>query len=156
MGVEFHDFRVQIKGAIDSSIDGVLAECAGEIISQTKRNSRVGSAGAKTKNSFQYKIDTASHTAYMGSPEENAIWEEMGTGEYALKNNGRKGAWYVPVDSVHGYKKPSFNGKVVIVHRNGKAFYKTNGKKPSRAFWNAYESLKNAVVKRIQDALKGL
>lgn len=155
--VEFNDFSVQVMGAIDDRIDGVLAEVAGEIISQTKRNSRVGSAGAKTKNSFQYKVDTSTHTAYMGSPDENALWEEMGTGEHALQGNGRKGAWYVPVEKVTGYKKPTYNGKVVIIHgKDGQKFYKTNGKKPSRAFWKAFESLKNAIIKRIQDSLKGL
>ena len=157
MAVEFQDFTIKVQGEIDDKIDGVLAEVAGEIISQTKRNSRVGSAGAKTKNSFQYKVDSSSHTAFMGSPDENALWEELGTGEHALQGNGRKGAWYVPVEKVTGYKKPTYNGKVIIVHgKDGQDFYKTNGKKPSRAFWKAYTSLKNATIKRIQSAFKGL
>lgn len=132
--VEFQDFTIQVQGAIDDRINAVLEECAGEIESQTKRNSRVDTS--KTKNSFQHHVDTGSHTAYIGSSYENAIWEEFGTGEYALKGNGRKGGWR--------YKDAK-----------GKWHY-TTGKKPSRAFWNAYNSLKNAIIKRIQDSLKGL
>lgn len=132
--VEFQDFSIKVKGAIDDKINAVLEECAGEVESQTKRNSRVDTG--KTKNSFQHKVDAASHTAYIGSNEENAIWEEFGTGEHALQGNGRKGGWR--------YKDAK-----------GKWHY-TKGKKPSRAFWNAYTSLKNAIIKRIQDSLKGL
>lgn len=155
--VIFEDFSFKVKDAIDDKINIALEECAGELESQTKRNSRVGQAGAPTKNSFKHKVDELKHIAYIGSNEENAIWEEFGTGEHALEGKGRKGAWYVPVEEVVGYKKPTFNGKVVIVYgKNGKKYYKTNGKKPSRAFWNAYTSMKPKIIKRIQNTLKGL
>lgn len=132
--VEFQDFTIKVQGAISDNINGVLSECAGEVISQTKRNSRVDTS--KTKNSFDQYVDTDSHTAYMGSNEENAIWEEFGTGEHALKGNGRKGGW--------AYKDAEGH------------WHYTTGKKPSRAFWKAYTSLKNAIIKRIQDSLRGL
>lgn len=134
MAVEFHDYTIKVQGAINSKIDAVLEECAGELESQVKRNSRVDTG--KTKNSFQHTVDTDTHTAYIGSNNENAIWEEFGTGEYALKGNGRKGGWVYKDAEGH--------------------FHHTIGKKPSRAFWKAYTSLKNAIIKRIQDSLKGL
>lgn len=134
MAVEFHDFRIKVKGAINNRVDAVLEDSAGEIESQTKRNSRVDTG--KTKNSFQHKVDTDSHTAYIGSSYDNAIWEEFGTGEYALNGNGRKGGW--------AYKDAEDK------------WHFTHGKKPSRAFWNAYTSLKNAIIKHFQDSLKGL
>ena len=134
MGVEFHDFTIKVQAEIDDRIDGVLAEVSGEVISQTKRNSRVDTG--KTKNSFQYKVDRQTHTAYLGSPDENAIWEEFGTGEYALEGNGRKGGW--------AYKDEKGN------------WHHTMGKKPSRAFWKAYTRLKSAIIKRFQSAFKGL
>jgi hypothetical protein len=134
MDVEFHDYSVQVKEAIDNKINAVLEECAGEIESQTKRNTRVDTG--KTKNSFQHRVDDDSHTAYIGSNYENAIWEEFGTGEHALKGNGRKGGWF-------------------YVDEKGVGHY-TTGKKPSRAFWNAYSSLKNKIINRIQNSLKGL
>ena len=132
--VEFHDYTIQVKNAIDDNINAVLEECAGELESQVKSNSRVRTG--KTRNSFQHKIDDAEHIAYVGSPDENAIWEEFGTGEYALKGNGRKGGWYYVDDKGDGHF--------------------TYGKTPSRAFWNAYTSLKNSLIKKRQDSLKGL
>lgn len=132
--VKFEDYKLQVLEAMDSKINAVLEECAGEIESQTKRNSRTDTS--KTKNSFKHRVIESEHTAYIGSDEENAIWEEFGTGEYALKGNGRKGGWF--------YEDAEGNGHF------------THGKKPSRAFWHAYTSLKKAVINRIQSALKGL
>jgi hypothetical protein len=132
--IKFHDYSVEVKNAISDKINAVLEECAGEIESQTKRNSRVKTG--KTKNSFQHKVVDSEHTAYIGSNDENAIWEEFGTGEHALKGDGRKGGW-------------------LYVDEEGKGHF-THGKTPSRAFWNAFNSLKNKIINRIQNSLKGL
>lgn len=132
--VEFHDYTVQVKSAIEDRINAVLEECAGELESQVKRNSRVDTG--KTKNSFRHYVDDQAHEATVGSPDENAIWEEFGTGEHALNGDGRKGGWF--------YEDAKGEGHF------------THGKKPSRAFWKAYTSMKNKIIKHIQDALKGL
>ena len=134
MGVEFHDYTIKVKDAIDDGVNVVLEECAGELESQVKRNSRVDTG--KTKNSFRHRVDEEAHIATIGSSDENAIWEELGTGEYALQGNGRKGGW-------------------AYMDAKGDWHY-THGKKPSRAFWNAYTSMKNKIIKRIQEFLKGL
>ena len=134
MAVKFEDYTIEVQGAIDNKINAVIEECAGELESAVKRNSRVDTG--KTKSSFQHTIDDASHTAYIGSNYENAIWEEFGTGEFALEGNGRKGGW--------AYKDPKGE------------WHRTTGKKPSRAFWKAYTSMKNKIINRIQNALKGL
>lgn len=134
MSVRFYDYTIQVQNAMNNKINGVLDECAGDLESQTKRNSRVKTG--KTKNSFQHSIDDSTHTAYIGSNYDNAIYEEFGTGEYALKGDGRKGGWY-------------------YVDERGDGHF-THGKTPSRAFWNAYNSTKNSIITKIQNALKGL
>lgn len=132
--VEFKDYTLKVIDAMNDKVNAVLEECAGELESQTKRNSRVDTG--KTKNSFQHRVVDSEHVAYVGSNDENAIWEEFGTGEFALKGNGRKGGW--------NYKDAKGN------------WHHTMGKKPSRAFWNAYNSLKNMIINRIQNSFKGL
>ena len=132
--VVFEDYTIQVKDVMVDGINAVLEECAGELESQAKRNSRV--ATSKTKNSFRHRVDDESHTAYIGSSDENAIWEEFGTGEYALHGDGRKGGW---------------------AYEDAKGdWHFTHGKKPSRAFWNAYTSIKNKIINRIQNFFKGL
>jgi hypothetical protein len=132
--VKFDDYTMKVIDAMNDKINAVLEECAGEMESAVKRNSRV--ATSQTKNSFQHHVDDEKHEAVVGSPLENAIWEELGTGEHALKGNGRKGGWY-------------------YVDEEGNGHF-THGKKPSRAFWHAYQSLKKPIQDRIQNALKGL
>ncbi len=158
--IKFEDYSFKVKDAIKDALCAGLEEAAGELESQVKRNSRVGTT-RETGNSFKHRVVDAEYTAYVGSDEENAIWEEFGTGEYAITENGGKGGrktpWYVPVDSYIGKKKPTYNGKVVVVYgKNKKKYYKTNGKKPSRAFWNTYTSQKASIINLIQNKLKGL
>lgn len=134
--VIFEDYSMKVKKAIDGRVEGVLEECAGELESQVKRNSRVDTG--KTKNSFRHMVSfmAGRYEATIGSSDENSIWEELGTGEYALHGDGRKGGWY-------------------YVDTKGEGHF-THGKKPSRAFWKAYTSLKSKIISRIQNSLKGL
>lgn len=132
--VKFEDFTIKVMEAIDERANAVLEECAGELESQAKRNTRVDTS--KTKNAWKHHVDDDNHEATIGNTEENSIWEEFGTGEHALNGDGRKGGW-------------------VYVDEEGHGHY-TRGKKPSRAFWHAYTSLKNAIIKHIQDSFKGL
>ena len=134
MAVVFKDYSVEVQDKMNGRVIATLEECAGEIESQAKRNSRVRTG--KTKNSFQHHVDSGSMTAFIGSNYENAIWEEFGTGEHALAGNGRKGGWH--------YKDAKGD------------WHYTTGKKPTRAFWNAYTSLKSAVQRRLENSLKGL
>lgn len=132
--VVFEDYTIEVKGAIGNNINAALEECAGEVVSQTKRNSRVDTG--QTENSFQHKVVDSEHTAYIGSNYENAIWEEFGTGEHALNKDGRQGGW--------AYKDAKGD------------WHYTTGKKPSRAFFKAYTALKNKLIKKLQDSLKGM
>ncbi len=134
--VIFENYSIQVKSAIENNIRAVLHEVSGEMVAQVKRNSRVDTG--QTKNSFNYKVTASDdgYTSYIGSNHENALWEELGTGEYALNGDGRKGGW---------------------TYRDVKGkFHHTYGKTPSRAFWKAYTSLKDAIINKIQNSFKGL
>jgi hypothetical protein len=134
--VYFEDNKLKVIDRTENLVEAVLLECAAEMVSQTARNTRVKTS--KTKNSWAAKVSKTSdgYEAVIGSPEENAIWEEFGTGEYALKGNGRKGGWFYEDEKGDGHF--------------------TYGKTPSRAFHKAYTSLKNAIIQKIQNSLKGL
>lgn len=165
--VIFEDYTIEVQGAIDDKINAVLEECAGEIESATKRNTRVASEhGGKTKNSWRHYVDDDKHEAVIGNPLENAIWEEFGTGEHCLPESGktgRKGYW-VFVKGSNGtsshtgksYSLKEAKRVMAIMRSKGLDAYYTNGKKPSRAFYKAFTSLKNKIISRIQNSLKGL
>lgn len=133
MSVQFDDFSMQVKAALEEAAVQFLYEAADELASQTARNSPVDTG--QLKNSWQYKVDENKLEATIGSPLENAIWNEYGTGEYALEGNGRKGGWSYKDD--HG------------------DWHHTFGKKPKRTFDKAYKGLKPKIIKRAEDVLKG-
>lgn len=155
MSVVFKDYSFEVKNKIKDNAVAFLHEAAGAIVSRAKRTTRVGTG--QLKNSWTYEVDEKNLTVTIGSPLENALWEELGTGEYALKGKGRKKVWYVPVKGYKGKKKPTYNGQVVIVYgKQGTAFYKTNGKKPQRTLFKAFETQKGKIIKQAEKIMKGL
>ncbi len=132
--VTFKDNRIKVEDALAEKGVALLYEALGELQAQTARNSRVDSG--QTKGSWDYTVDEATLQGQVGSSLENAIWEEFGTGEYALEGNGRKGGWF--------YKDVEGEGHF------------THGKKPNRALWNAYEALKTKLISRAESIFKGM
>lgn len=133
--IEFKDYSIEVKNALKEVAQRAVEESCGELESQVKRNTAVDTG--QTKNSWTHRV-TASDTettGTVGSPLQNAIWEEFGTGEYALNGNGRKGGWF--------YKDEKGDGHF------------THGKHPRRPFFKAYSTLKNKLIKHMQDLFKG-
>lgn len=130
--IQFNDNTLQVINALNDKINIALEECIGELESQVKRNTRVKKGD--TENAWQHKVDTEEHKAVVGNPLENAVWEEFGTGEYALNGNGRRGGW-------------------LYEDENGKTQF-TRGKTPSRALHKAYVSKKNKLIARMKKAVK--
>ncbi len=133
MTVKFEDYSIKVKAKLEEAALAYLHEASGELVSQTQRNTPVDTG--QLKNSWTYKVEKSGLESTIGSPSENAIWSEFGTGEYALEGNGRKGGWH--------YKD-----------QKGEWHY-TLGRHPVRAFNNAYTKLKPKLKKRAEDIFKG-
>jgi hypothetical protein len=113
----------------------VLEDVSGELESQVARNTVVDTGQLKSSWTHRVTSTETKTTGEVGSPLQNAIWEEFGTGEYALHGDGRKGGWFYE-------------------DAEGKGHF-THGKHPRRALWNAYTTMKSKMIKRIQDVFKG-
>lgn len=153
--IQFNDNRIEIKNIINEKckiwLEGVSEEVESQVVRNTRRDTK------NTANAWRHEVNETENEAVVGNTLENAIWEEFGTGEYAVNKDGRNTPWYVPVEGYLGKKPPTFNGKVVIIHgKNGKDFYKTNGKKPSRAFTKAFETVKPKAEKRAEEIFGGI
>ena len=110
--IVFEDNSVKVLAAINDAVDKFLLEAGAELEAQVTRNSRVDKG--QTRGQWAAKLNKGKKEIVVGNPLENAIWEEFGTGEFAVNGDGRKTPWYVPVDDYVGTKKPTFNGEVVI------------------------------------------
>ena len=148
MQVKLEDYSVQVLNALDSAIEQYLLEASAEIESQAARNTRVSTG--QLKGSWTSEVDTESNTATIGSPEQNAIWEEFGTGEYAAEGNGRKGGWYIH-ESMLDEKAKSKMKKVI--GKGGEVFYFTKGKHPTHALQKAFDSKKEILKKHAEEVL---
>lgn len=134
MSVEFTNNSIKVKEAMKETGIAWLHEACGEIESQTKRNSAVDTG--ETKGSYQHKVNEDALEGFIGSDNQNAVWEEFGTGEYALNGDGRKGGWF--------YEDVS-----------GKGHF-THGKKAKRPLFKAYTALKTHLQRMAQERFKGL
>ena len=157
--VEFHDFSIECKNALDDAVNQFLEEAASELQSQAQRNS------AFSKNlhgTWNHVVDESKKEATVGNPMQLAIWMEMGTGEYALEGKGRKGYWvYVKGNSGVTEANP---GKartleeaklaVAFLREKGLDAHYTKGQKPRRMLWKAFQDKKAAIIRRAEQVLK--
>ena len=132
--VQFIDNTIEVIGAIKDAALVFLEEAAGELESQAMRNTRVDTG--QTKGAWSHKIEESALQAIVGNPLENAIWEEFGTGEYAVNGNGRKTPW-----------------RYQDVRGN---WHTTKGKRPSRAFEKAKAEAEPKILQAAKETFGSL
>lgn len=133
--IVFESNLEKVTNKIELEIYKALEEASGAVEKQVKQNQRVDTG--QTKGSWRHYVSAKERAAYIGSNYENAIWEEFGTGIYALNGNGRKTPWiYTPDD--------------------GRTFYRTKGKKPLRPLYNAMTLLRPKITKYFEERFKDL
>ncbi|MBS6194277.1 MAG: hypothetical protein KH828_01670 [Clostridiales bacterium] len=148
MSLEFKDNRTKVKEALDDAITAFLIEAGGELQGKTVRNSRKDQS--HTAGSYEYKVDESEGVCQIGSNLENSIWEEFGTGEYALHGDGRKGGWYIPEENLTAKAKSKMKK---VIGKNGKVYYFTRGKTPNRPMQRAFDSSKMKLIRRFGQIL---
>lgn len=134
VSVKFEDNSIKVKKALADVCESWLYEASGLMEAQVKRNTPVDTG--QLKGSWQYKVDISEMKSTIGSNLENAIWNEYGTGQYALNGDGRKTPWF-------------------YTDRKGNGHF-THGKRPVRSLHNAFESLRERLQKQLETKLKGL
>ena len=133
MDIIFKDYTDDVIKAIEKLGIEWLEEASGELEAQVKRNTVVDTG--KTKGSWNHKVDNKKLEAYVGSNYENAIWEEFGTGIFALGGNGRKTPW---------------------TYKDEKGFHKTKGKKARRPLQNALNQKESEIIEMLKRKLRRL
>lgn len=126
MNVDFQNYSIQVKEAIEEAAAIYLYEAGSTMQRQAADNTRIGTG--ETAGKWDYVVDEGEKECTVGNPLENAIWEEFGTGEYALHGNGRRGGWHYQDDKGQ--------------------WHHTYGKTPTRALHNAYVTKKSVLINR--------
>lgn len=136
MSVEFTDNTVKVIEALAGGLSAAMYEIGGAIQKQVQDNSRVDTGD--TQGSYNYKVmeSVGKAEVQVGSDSENAIWEEFGTGEYALHGDGRKGGWSYVDEKGEGHH--------------------THGKTPNQPLTKAFQTMEPKIEKRLKTVLKKL
>lgn len=165
--VEFKDFSVNVKAALNNVSKAWLIETANEVTSHAQRNCVMeDDAGKRLKGSYKNEVDQGKGVATIGTPLEEGYWEEFGTGEYAdtSKNGGKRGrqGWWVYVKGQPSGEKSSAEyrdedeAKAVAasMRAEGLDAYATNGRRPNYTLENAFEAVKNPAIAELERRLK--
>lgn len=122
--VIFKDNSIAAVALLEKSVQKWLENSSELLEAQVKENTAVDTG--KTRNGWTHQVNNLSHQAIIGNPYKNSVWEEFGTGEYALNSRGRKKGWsYIDDDG---------------------NWHFTYGKYPRRPFHNAFEKRKHDII----------
>lgn len=157
MAVEFKDYSIEVKAALNDITKGWLHTWANEIASKARDNTQMdGEQGVQLRRSYRADVDEGAGSAKIGTPLESGYWEEYGTGEYAVHGDGRRG-WWVYKDGYQG------NGGKVLTEDEAKAIaasdpslHASNGRKPSYTLEKAFTETKPKAVADLGNKLKGM
>lgn len=161
MAVKFDDFSFKVKAALDDTTIAWLHEASNEIKSQAQRDCKMDDdAGKQLKGSYANVVHEGQGQAQIGSPLEQAYWEEWGTGSHAAHGDGRKGWWvYVKGGSKgNGGKTYSSQQEAQDVADSMKASgldaYATNGREPNYTLERAFGKVKPKAIQNLENLLK--
>ncbi len=145
----------------EETITATLYEIGGELEAQVKKNTPVGKySGGDLRQNWTYEVDAAHHRVTVGNPLELAIWVEYGTGDYALKGDGVKGGWYIPVGNGEGQMPKEVAeayGMTIRPAPEGSGldgFVFTRGMRPKRILHNTMEKMEPKMQKAFKARLK--
>ena len=132
--VELNDYTDNIISSFDKKVNSFLLEVKEAVASQASLNSPVDTGGLSRSFETDSFVDKNEKVAYIGSSLKYSVYQEFGTGEYALEGNGRKGGW---------------------IYKSGKdgKFYRTNGVKPQRMLYRALLAKKPQITSQAKKIL---
>lgn len=159
--VEFTDNSVKVKAELNKALVAFLREASAEIKTQAERNTPVGES-SQLRRSWDTVVDEGRLQAIIGNTLEYAIYQELGTGEYALEGKGRKGYWVYVKDSgsssisrsTKSYTLEQARDIMVYLRSKGLEAYYTKGTRPKRMLYKAFKLWKPKVEARAKQILK--
>lgn len=160
-GVKFTDNSVQVKAELNKALIAFLREASAEVKTQAERYTPTGE-GAQLKRHWDTVIDQGNMQAIIGNTLEYAIYQEMGTGEYALEGKGRKGYWVYVKDGDTGKMSKSSKSYTLaearrimaLLREKGLEAYYTKGVRPKRMLYKSFKMWKPKIEARAKQIFK--
>lgn len=100
---EFEDKSGEVKKQLHQTNEAAMEAVLLMIEGQAKGLARVDSGEMRDKIDRKIEGKGSKVTGKVGSPNEHAIYNEFGTGEFAENGAGRKGGWVYKAPDGHFY-----------------------------------------------------
>lgn len=159
--IKFTDNSVKVKAELENALVAFLHEASGEIKTQAERYTKTGEGG-QLKKHWEKVVDKGKMQAIIGNTLEYAIYQEFGTGEYALEGKGRKGYWVYVKDSDSGkmakssksYTLAEARRIMAMLRADGLEAYYTKGTRPKRMLYKSFKMWKPKIQARAKKIFK--
>lgn len=163
MSVEFHDFSIEVKDAMEEAVIAWLYEATGELHTATVRNTPNGTWNREIIQAWKQEVDESKLEGVVGNPLEKSLWVEFGTGEFSdSPKGGRKGYWvYVKGNDSGGNPYTYKGGKqytldeakqiVAMMRADGLDAWYTKGQRPKRPMRKAYTNLRPKLIRLAEE-----
>ena len=157
----FEDFTGEVTKEIENIILNWLEESASELESQTIGRTGTGKYYREIAEKWTHIVDKTKYEAIVGNPMENALWIEYGTGEYALKGDGRKD-WWVFIEggsgkssneSKHYKTKEEAKRAVAYLRSKGIPAGYTKGQEAKRPLYYAFTQNEKPIKEELKNKL---
>ena len=158
MNVQFEDFSVRVKKIISDKAIQLLTEGSIEIKKQATDNTVSKKGTGDLRKSWNYVVNKSALEARIGSPLEHAIYQELGTGEWALNKDGRKSPWYVPIGNNENempLETAQRYGFKIVHGKNGMQFAEVSGQRPERPLYKAFKTSRDKIIRRARTIFGG-
>ena len=159
----FKDFTGEVTEEIEQIILNWLEEGSSEIESEAIKRTGTGAYFRNIAEKWTHTIDKDKHKAVIGNPLENALWVEFGTGEYALKGDGRKGYWVFvkgsdgkSSKSTKQYTLQEAKRTVAFMRSKGLDAMYTKGTPPKRPLHHSFNTNEGLLKDLLKDRLGSL
>ena len=90
--VQYTSRRGELDANFERAVYDYLESAGGEIESGAIQNTPRGDTG-QLAGGWRHVVEMGNQEVTIGNSTEYAIWQERGTGEFAINGDGRKGAW---------------------------------------------------------------
>lgn len=119
--------RQKLLALLDRAEEAALNAAGEGLLSLVKENTAVDTGATRDS----WKTDMEENMIHVGSDHDNTLYEEFGTGEYAV--GGRQGGW---------------------VYHSEKGFFFTRGKPPRRPLTRAWENSVGRMLSTLEEIIK--
>ncbi|WP_176525745.1 HK97-gp10 family putative phage morphogenesis protein [Bacillus sp. AFS001701] len=145
---EFKKSVGELKAEMEADIKAEVKNATLAMETRIKRDAPVNEGDLRKSIDHEFTNGGLVGTVY--TTKEHALYNEFGTGIYAVEGNGRKTPWAFPKRAA-GAKE--YNFPIIMI--NGEEFYLTHGQKPQPFFFKNFDYIRPRFERELEKIIRG-